>query len=200
MPYPISAPSKSKDTSSLDAEAWVDAALAVLASNGVEAVRVERLAKSLKVTKGSFYWHFKDRRALFDAMLANWRKRATVGVIDRLERSHSSPAERLKQLLALPRFNSTSSRGGADVEAAIRLWGRSDAAAASTVGEIDRLRLSYIKSLLVANGALPRSAAASAMLIYSFMLAEAAVGRVMDPEVCADCEVLLLQLSTSEIL
>jgi AcrR family transcriptional regulator len=199
MPYPISAPNKSKDASSLDAEAWVNAALAVLASNGVEAVRVERLAKSLNVTKGSFYWHFKDRRALFDAMLANWRKRATLGVIDRLERSNKSAAERLKQLLALPRFNSRSSRGGADVEAAIRLWGRSDATAASAIGEIDRLRLSYIKSLLVANGSLPRSASASAMLIYSFMLAEASVGRAMDLKVCADCEALLLQLSTSEI-
>jgi AcrR family transcriptional regulator len=198
MPYPISAPNKSKDTSSLDVEAWVNAALAVLAKNGVEAVRVERLAKSLKVTKGSFYWHFRDRRALFDAMLASWRRRATLGIIDRLERSHTSPAERLKQLLALPRFNSRSSRGGADVEAAIRLWGRSDATAASAISEIDRLRLRYIKSLLAANGSLPGTASACAMLIYSFMLAEASVGRAMDPKVCADCEALLLRLSTSE--
>jgi AcrR family transcriptional regulator len=198
MPYPISAPNKSRETSSLDAEAWVDAALAVLASNGVEAVRVERLAKSLKVTKGSFYWHFKDRRALFDAMLASWRKRATLGVIDRLERANKPPAERLKQLLALPRFNSPSSRGGADVEAAIRLWGRSDPTAASAISEIDRLRLGYIRSLLETNGILPRAAAAHSMLIYAFMLAEASVGSALDPEICADCEAMLLQWQTRE--
>jgi AcrR family transcriptional regulator len=196
MPYPISANTKSRDTSSLDAEAWINAAFAVLASNGVEAVRVERLAKSLKVTKGSFYWHFKDRRSLFDAMLASWRKRATLGVIDRLERAKKSPAERLRQLLALPRFNSRSSRGGADVEAAIRLWGRSDPTAASAINEIDRLRLGYIKSLLEANGTLPRLAAAHSMLIYAFMLAEASVGPALDQEICADCEEMLLQWQT----
>ena len=49
-----------------DASQWVLAAMDILAAHGVNALRVEQLAKSLGVTKGSFYWHFRDR----DAFLA----------------------------------------------------------------------------------------------------------------------------------
>lgn len=57
----------------LDADAWADAALNELAAHGIDRVRVELLAKQLGVTKGSFYWHFKDRDALLARMLDRWR-------------------------------------------------------------------------------------------------------------------------------
>lgn len=197
VPFPLT-PQTSKEARQLGAEQWLDAAFHVLARNGVEAVRIEPLAKTLKVTKGSFYWHFKDRAALLDGMLLSWRQRATLGIIDRLERGNVPPAARLRQLLALPRINSSSSRDGADVEAAIRLWGRSDAKAASAVQEIDRLRLGYIRSLVTATHPDARQADAWSMLIYAFMLAEASVGPALEPEICAQCEAILLQWSTGE--
>jgi AcrR family transcriptional regulator len=177
----------------LDADSWLSAAFHVLARNGVEAVRVEPLAKSLRVTKGSFYWHFKDRSALLDAMLLSWRQRATLRVIDRLERGSISATDRLKQLFALTRVNSSTAHDRADVEAAIRLWGRSDAKAAGAVQEIDRLRLGYIKGLVEAVGVNSRESASRAMLIYSFMLAEASVGSAIDADICAQCEAMLLE-------
>jgi AcrR family transcriptional regulator len=180
----------------MDEESWLDAAFSVLAKRGVEAVRVEPLAKSLKVTKGSFYWHFKDRPALLDALLVSWRQRATLRVIERLERANPEPIDRIRHLLALPRTSSTSTRDGADIEAAIRLWGRSDPKAASAVLEIDSLRLRYIESLL-GTTLNKRHRAAAAMLIYSFMLAEASVGLALDADTCAACEALLLLWSTS---
>ena len=64
---------KSKATR-LDAAAWVAAAFDALADGGIDAVRVEPLAKALGITKGSFYWHFADRRALLDAMLDAWMR------------------------------------------------------------------------------------------------------------------------------
>ena len=48
---------------------WLRAGLEALRKGGVGAVRVERLAEDVGVTKGSFYWHFRDRRDLLDAML-----------------------------------------------------------------------------------------------------------------------------------
>src|ERR1051325_11082310 len=63
---------KQEKPARLDAEAWVAAAFDALAEGGVDAVRVEPLAKALGITKGSFYWHFADRRALLDAMLTAW--------------------------------------------------------------------------------------------------------------------------------
>jgi AcrR family transcriptional regulator len=176
----------------MDEDAWLDAAFHVLSKHGVEAVRIESLAKSLNVTKGSFYWHFKDRSALLDALLVTWRQRATLRVIERLERSNPQPIDRIRHLLALPRTGSASTRGGADIEAAIRLWGRSDDKAASAVIEIDRLRLRYIDSLLESTVD-KKQRAAIAMLIYAFMLAEASVGPALDPGICAACEAILLR-------
>ena len=45
-------------------QAWLDAAYATFRSEGLAAVRVEPLARSLGATKGSFYWHFHDRAEL----------------------------------------------------------------------------------------------------------------------------------------
>ena len=57
----------------LDRAAWIQAALDTLADEGVTGVRVEVLAKRLHVTKGSFYWHFKDRQDLLSGILETWK-------------------------------------------------------------------------------------------------------------------------------
>ena len=58
----------------LDRDAWIKGAIAILAEHGAERLRVEVLAKRLGVTKGSFYWHFKNRRDLLDAVLQFWKE------------------------------------------------------------------------------------------------------------------------------
>src|SRR5882762_3011292 len=86
----------------LDESAWIQAAFDLLVSGSIDSVGVEPLAKQLGVTKGSFYWHFKDRAALLAALLRTWKQRATLSIIERLEHSHISPIERLKHLISLP--------------------------------------------------------------------------------------------------
>ncbi len=73
---PATKPAKSprRHSARIDGNAWIQAALSILAERGISGVRVETLAKQLGVTKGSFYWHFKDRDALFDALLDSWRR------------------------------------------------------------------------------------------------------------------------------
>ncbi|MBF91631.1 MAG: TetR family transcriptional regulator, partial [Rickettsiales bacterium] len=62
-------------------ESWLNAALKALASGGIDKVRVESLAKNLGVTKGSFYWHFKDREQFLDELLNFWAEQSTQTVI-----------------------------------------------------------------------------------------------------------------------
>ena len=62
-------------------KSWLDAALKALASGGIDRVRVESLAKNLGVTKGSFYWHFKDREQFLDELLNFWAEQSTQTVI-----------------------------------------------------------------------------------------------------------------------
>lgn len=158
----------SRRKGALDAEAWIDAALAGLASHGVDGVRVEVLAKRLGVTKGSFYWHFKDRDALLAMTLERWRRRATLALIERTDRG--APAERLRQILQLP-FRGRRAAQAASVELAVRLWGRGDPRAQATLEEVDELRLRYISQVFVEAGAPADEARARAILTYAYQQA-----------------------------
>jgi AcrR family transcriptional regulator len=77
---------------------WIDAALQALADGGPSAVAVERLAARLETTKGSFYWHFKDREELITEALAAWEREETDAVIEEMQRI-ADPTERLRMLL-----------------------------------------------------------------------------------------------------
>ncbi len=76
---------------------WIGATLDALARSGVRAVTVDRLAKVLGATRGSFYWHFADRRALITAALERWERENTIALIPGLE-AITNPVERLRRL------------------------------------------------------------------------------------------------------
>jgi AcrR family transcriptional regulator len=77
---------------------WSSAAYRAIGHGGVDAVVVESLAAELGTTKGSFYWHFKNRDALLEAALDEWEARLTDAVIADLERV-PEPGERLQKLV-----------------------------------------------------------------------------------------------------
>lgn len=183
------------ETTTLDKSAWTDAALNALAEKGIDGVRVEILARDLGVTKGSFYWHFRDRGELLDAVLQEWRRRATVSIIDRLESTHEPPERRLRRLLRL-QFESRRAEFGSDVELSIRLWGRRDARALSVLREVDDLRLRYIRGLLEALGIDRAEAAARAILAYSYMRVSRSLIASDDMAAADECERILLRPQT----
>jgi AcrR family transcriptional regulator len=53
-------------------------ARATLIRDGINAVNVLPLAGKLKVTRGGFYWHFRNRADLLDALLADWEANNTA--------------------------------------------------------------------------------------------------------------------------
>ena len=57
----------------LNRDDWLDAAFAAAVEHGFDGVRVLVLADTLGVTRGSFYWHFKDHAELITALLERWR-------------------------------------------------------------------------------------------------------------------------------
>jgi AcrR family transcriptional regulator len=81
----------------LSAEDWAQAALEVIAEQGVAAVAVEPLARRLGVTKGSFYWHFPSRDALLQAALERWEQVEEETVFGSVE-AVPDPRERLRAL------------------------------------------------------------------------------------------------------
>ncbi len=91
----------------LSAEDWAQAALDLIAEQGVAAVAVEPLARRLGVTKGSFYWHFPSRDALLQAALERWETAEQEMVFGKLE-TVSDPRERLRSLFQLVAHELTS--------------------------------------------------------------------------------------------
>ena len=83
----------------LSPDDWARAALGAIARGGVGAVAVETVAAELGATKGSFYWHFKNRDALIQAALDRWEHVGTEAVIGELERE-PDPVRRLRKVLA----------------------------------------------------------------------------------------------------
>lgn len=91
---------KTERNGRLSAEDWAQAALDLIAEQGVAAVAVEPLARRLGVTKGSFYWHFPSRDALLSAALERWEAVEQETVFGQLE-AVSDPRQRLRALFQL---------------------------------------------------------------------------------------------------
>jgi len=89
---------KARPAPPLSREAWVKAAANLIAQEGVKAVAVEPLAIVLGVTKGSFYWHFKNRDELIHAALEAWEQDQSADVVSRYG-GIADPRRRLRVLL-----------------------------------------------------------------------------------------------------
>jgi AcrR family transcriptional regulator len=157
----------------LDAAAWVAAALEALADSGIDGVRVEPLAKNLDVTKGSFYWHFADRRALLDAMLTHWAEGRIAAIQDQVsgdKAGKDSPTVILLRLADL--YTRHGNTRGLAIELAIRAFARSDEGAAKAVRDVDTERLTHVTALFQKLGWPADDAQARAILFYSYLFGQ----------------------------
>ena len=161
---------RSGPSNRLGRDQWVMAALYALGESGTDAISVEPLAKSLGVTKGSFYWHFEDRRALHEAVLSRWEDIATAQIIEQVESSAVSDArQRLRRLFEIV-FGGGSTGDG--IESAMRAWARIDTDVAAAAVRVDQRRLNYVSSLLREIG-LPRALADQrARILYRTLVGE----------------------------
>lgn len=141
-------------------EDWAKAALAAIARGGIDAVSVESIASELGATKGSFYWHFKNRDALIDAALELWAERRTEGTIELLEQQ-PDPAKRLELLLK------KAFEHGPDDQAEITLLANpSHPAAMRAVQRQAERRIGYIAKQFEAMGLSARDALDRAAVAY----------------------------------
>ncbi|HEX4004299.1 MAG TPA: helix-turn-helix domain-containing protein [Candidatus Acidoferrales bacterium] len=132
---------------------WIRAALAKLSEADVDAVRVEVLARDLRVSKGSFYWHFRDRQDLLEKMLMQWEQHELAGLL--LHETVASAATRWARIV-----QTTADPGRIQLEASVRAWARRDAQVARRLTALERRRAAVISSVLQDVGFDKRSAEA----------------------------------------
>lgn len=146
---------------------WTAVGLTHLGEVGVDKVRVDRIANELGVTKGSFYWHFKDRNELLGLIVDGWETRHTEDVIRSAEASGPDPRERAVRLWTITRADPSIR-----AELAIRDWARRDEQVASKVRRVDDRRLRYVESLLSELGVQSHEISARSLLLYSLVFSD----------------------------
>ena len=155
----------------LTPESWVEAATTVLVDQGIDHVRVDVLAGQLGVTRGSFYWHFRDREDLLRRVLQAWSERATEQLTRRLATAHADPRKQLRDVISLP-FRGRAAAKAARIELAIRAWARRDELARLAVDAADGARIGYHREIFSALGFANDEAGQRAFLLYGYEVAE----------------------------
>jgi AcrR family transcriptional regulator len=124
---------------------WIEEGLRALGVGGPDAVRVEKLAQALGVTKGGFYWHFDDRGALLEEMLDAWERVMIDDVIELFEGEGGDARDKLRRLFELA--SSKEAQGLMRIDLAVREWARRDKAVARRLRRVDNRRMEYMRSL-----------------------------------------------------
>ena len=135
---------------------WIRHGLRTLAHDGANALKVVPMAEKLSVSRGSFYWHFRDIADFRAQLLRDWQERGTDQVIREID-AGKGELDRLKHLMT--RAFQTKRR----LDRAIRSWAAEDGGVAKVVAAVDAKRIAYIAKMLAAAGvesqrALPRAA------------------------------------------
>jgi AcrR family transcriptional regulator len=151
----------------LHRDAWLKKALDVLFSHGIGSVKVEILARELDVTKGSFYWHFKNREELLRNVVDWWRNNQ-LAFIKALDISHISDAPNLIKSV----IDFTDQTDDSHHDVAMREFARFNDYAATAVAEIDRSRINYLYALFKAAGFDDAEALLRAQALYFYQVGE----------------------------
>ncbi len=166
-----------KTTKRKSRQDWLEAAIGVLSSGrGFESVRVEVLARTMKVTKGSFYWHFSSREALLEAVVEAWRQQGTEAIIDALNIGAQPARERMRSLWSM-----ATEPGNLRVELAIREQARSDAALREVVAQVDARRMDTLRGIFGELGHSGQGLEARCMLAYSLLIGDHFIGASHGP-------------------
>lgn len=132
---------KAKTRKRVSKNEWLAQSLEVLSREGVQGVRVERLARDLKIAKSGFYWHFRDRRELLRQVLDYWAYEFTEVVIQYQGLLDSDPESRLNKISNMIRKHNLTK-----FDLSIRAWAEHDEMAAKAVAQVYQSRLSYLRN------------------------------------------------------
>lgn len=133
------------ETKRLHREDWLLAARRVLLREGPAGVRVERLARELGVTKGSYYWHFRNRQALLEALLAEWE--AEPGLLEAALREADRRAALDGLLTVIQERVRASERGEVPSDAAMFAWAAASPEIAARVNRAEAGRIELFQRL-----------------------------------------------------
>ena len=168
---------ETRPTGQLNRQDWIEAAWDAFVSGGIDEVTVQRIARKLNVTRGSFYHHFEDRADLLRELLRYWEREYTIRIREDIEILQLDPAS---SLLALARL--IRSRGASRHDVRVRAWAINDPTVRDLLRQVDQQRLDFVRAHFVALGFDELEAACRARLFLYYEMAEPAVLAEQTPE------------------
>jgi AcrR family transcriptional regulator len=166
-------------TDRLTKSAWITHGLRTLAKDGPNALKVGPMSTALNVSRGSFYWHFRDIAEFRSQLLRNWQEISTDQVIQDLDAREGDP-DRLKHLMR------RAFRATRNLDRAIRSWAAEDEDVARVVASVDGRRVARIAKLLVEAGVESERALHRAAFLYWAFLGQAVVMEPRHSSISAD--------------
>ena len=144
-------------------EIWIDIAYDTLITRGVEAVRIQPLARQLGLSRTSFYWFFKDREALLEALIQRWRDKNTGNLIQQTQAYAENITEAVLNL-----FDCWLDQALFDdaFEFAMRNWALQSAEVEAEIEQADQRRLQAIREMFEQFGFSDQEADIRARTIY----------------------------------
>jgi AcrR family transcriptional regulator len=128
--------------STLSRDEWLERALDVVSRGGGAKLRIDNLVKKIGVTKGSFYWHFKNRDDFVRSLINYWHERYTLTVSDYLDDYEGSAKEKLRKLMEMVFVEQLTRH-----DLAIRSWAIAEPKLRVLVKRTDDHRLNYLRML-----------------------------------------------------
>jgi AcrR family transcriptional regulator len=131
----------------LNRKKWLELALDILIKEGNTKLRIDHLVQCMGVTKGSFYWHFKDRDDFILSLVEYWAKVSTISVVEHMKQVQGNAEERLLELMQFIVINDLTR-----YDIAVRAWALMEPQVAYIVRETDKRRLNFIHDLFAEMG------------------------------------------------
>lgn len=153
----------------LNRQRWLTAGLQTLAESGPEALRIMPIAAQLQVTKGSFYWHFKNLEDYRTAVLDEWERYYTGDAIACLDHDGIEPNEKLRTWIVGAAYADLR------LERAVRSWALNNPAVTEVRKRVDAKRIAFLIKLLGDVGWPPASAQTLGQWTYCAWLGFAAL-------------------------
>ena len=157
----------------LGREVWLDTARQALIEDGTAGVEINKLAKRLGVSRGGFYWFFRNREQLLDELLAYWVERSTF-LFEPLVQD--SARDGIKEYLALTRLWIDEQEYDPKWDGAVRDWARTSAKVLKAVQAVDEKRIAIIERIYLHMGYKGRDAHIRARVTYYHQVGYYALG------------------------
>lgn len=144
-------------------EDWLNLARNALIENGVEGVKIQVLGAELGVSRSSFYWYFKSRQDLLDALLEYWQGSNTAALVSMAQEPAATITEAVSNVFRCfinPALFNTR------LDFAVRDWARRSAPVRTVLQTSDRQRLDALQAMFERFDYPPLEAVARARILY----------------------------------